>query len=58
MSKSPPAHEVRPPVSGRTVEITDEDESMVIAFLPVGPKTVLPTAPNQQRKENYDEKRH
>ena len=53
MSNDPvkaPLAEFGPSVPGRTVEITDEDESMVIAFLPVGPKTVLPTAPNQPEK--------
>jgi len=34
-----PALDDRPPVSGRTVEITDEDESVVIAFIPADPKT-------------------
>ena len=38
------------PASGRTVEITDEDESIVIAFLPVGPQTVLRTDPHQPKK--------
>jgi hypothetical protein len=38
------------PVSGRTVEITDEDESIVIAFLPVGPQFVLPPDRHQPKK--------
>ena len=38
------------PVSGRTVEITDEDESIVIAFLPVGPQFVLLPDPHQPKK--------
>ena len=46
----PPAPDDRPPVSGRTVEITDEDESIVIAFLPVGPQFVLLPDPNQPEK--------
>jgi len=29
----------RAPLAGRTVEITDEDESIVIAFVPVPPKS-------------------
>jgi hypothetical protein len=29
----------RAPVSGRTVEITDEDENIIVAFIPVDPKT-------------------
>ena len=46
----PPAPCNRPPVSGRTVEITDEDESIVIAFLPVGPQLVLLPNPHQPKK--------
>jgi hypothetical protein len=31
----------RPPVSRRTVEVTGEDENIVVAFVPVDPKTPL-----------------
>ena len=34
-----PAPADRPPVFGRTVEITDEDENIIVAFIPVDPKT-------------------
>jgi hypothetical protein len=41
----------RAPLSGRTVEITDEDESIVIAFLPVGQNPAFTTATlNQPEK--------
>jgi hypothetical protein len=38
------------PPTGRTVEITDEDENIVIAFVPVGPKIVSLTDPHQPEK--------
>lgn len=39
----------RNPSSGRIVEITDEDETILIAFVPVGAQIVLFT--NQPKKK-------
>jgi hypothetical protein len=47
----PPALDDHPSVSGRCVEITtDEDGSILIAFVPVGPKTTFVTTLNQPEK--------
>ena len=37
----PAAPDDRPPVAGRTAEIADEDENIIVAFVPVDPKTPL-----------------
>ena len=46
----PPPLPRRAPVSGRTVEITDEDESIVVAFVPVGTQITFVTTRNQPEK--------
>ena len=53
MSNDPvkaPLAEFGPSVSGRTVEITDEDESIVIAFVPAGTQITFVTTRNQPEK--------
>ena len=49
-SGQPPCSRPRPPFPARTVEITDEDESIVIAFVPVGTQITFVTTRNQPEK--------